>query len=48
MAAPSLLERLDPLGMAPVAEGPKQFEATLQKDAALWKEAVTRGNITLN
>jgi len=48
MATPSLLERLDPLGMAPVAEGPKQFEATLQKDAALWKEAVTRGSITLN
>ena len=48
MTNPTLLERLDPLGMAPVAQGPAAFTATLQADAALWKEAVARGNITLN
>lgn len=48
MTNPTFLERLDPLGMAPVAQGPAAFTATLQADAALWKEAVARGNITLN
>lgn len=48
LADPALRARLEPLGMVPVAEGPQAFAATLQADAARWKEAVARGNITLN
>ncbi|MBE9607122.1 tripartite tricarboxylate transporter substrate binding protein [Acetobacteraceae bacterium H6797] len=48
LAMPELRERMDPLGMVPVAEGPREFGATLAEDAARWKQAVTRGNITLN
>lgn len=43
-----LLERLTPLGLVPVGEGPPEFAATLAADAARWRQAVTRGNITLN
>ncbi|MGG5822934.1 Bug family tripartite tricarboxylate transporter substrate binding protein [Falsiroseomonas sp. HW251] len=43
-----LQERLAPLGLVPVGDGPQAFGATLADDAARWRQAVARGNITLN
>lgn len=48
LAQPQLQERLAPLGLVTVGDGPREFGATLAADAARWRQAVTRGNITLN
>jgi tripartite-type tricarboxylate transporter receptor subunit TctC len=48
LAVPELVEKLGPLGMTAVAQGPAAFAQTLAEDAVRWKEAVTRGNIRLD
>ncbi|MEO3473890.1 tripartite tricarboxylate transporter substrate binding protein [Roseomonas sp. CAU 1739] len=48
LTIPELRDRMEPLGMVAVGEGPAAFGATLAEDPARWRLAVTRGNITLN